>query len=46
MFTPPPVDDERLSASATRRSSDQSQVELLKREGYASLARSLVEAAG
>jgi hypothetical protein len=46
MFTPPPVDDERLSASIGRRSSDQSQVERLKHEGYASLARSLVEAAG
>jgi hypothetical protein len=46
MFTPPPYDDSRVSASANRAMSDQAQVGRLKEEGYRSLARSVVEAAG
>lgn len=42
MLASEPAEDERLSASLNRRSSDQDQVELLKTEGYRRLARQLV----
>ncbi|HVJ51314.1 MAG TPA: hypothetical protein VM689_02565 [Aliidongia sp.] len=42
MLATEPAEDERLSASLNRRSSDQDQVELLKAAGYKQLVRELV----
>lgn len=42
MITAEPAEDERLSASLMRASSDQGQVERLKAQGYVQLARQLV----
>ena len=46
MMTPPPVADDSLSSSITRRQSDQDQVALLKRQGYLALADQLTATAG
>jgi hypothetical protein len=43
MFTPDDHEDEALSASYTRASSDQAQVELLKEQAYAAASEDFVK---